>query len=329
MLKSNGLEIDIEPLQLIYDLKLSLEQNGIYLLGAIKPTYDNIMFSCPSHKDGQERKPSCGMLINDSRKDGRVIEAGTVHCFTCGYTATLSEFVSFCFGYKDAGIFGNKWLKANYTTLLQQASRNVNLNITRKVVKKELPTIEEEILDRYAYTHPYILNRGISEHVIELFDIGYDDMNNSITFPVSNLRGQVKWIQTRAIDYKFYYIPSGVVKTDFLFGAYQCIKYNNGYAPLWIVESPINAMTLWTHGEFAIALFGTGGGNQYKLINQLPYRHVILALDNDEAGNKGMDRLSMYLKNKLISRVEYKDTTKDINDLGIESLKLYRYPVNY
>lgn len=329
MLKSNGLEIEVEPLQLIYDLKLSLEQNGIFLLGAIKPTPDNIMFSCPSHKDGQERKPSCGMLVADTYKNGKHYEAGTIHCFTCGYTSNLAEFISFCFGYKDMGLFGNKWLKANYTTTKLDSRQKVKLTISRQQNKVELPTVPEEILDSYAYTHPYILNRGISEKVVELFDIGYDPTNNSITFPVSNIKGEVKWIQTRAIDYKFYYIPSGIIKTDYLYGAYECLKYNVDNKPVWIVESPINAHTLWTHGEYAIALFGTGGGNQYTMLNRLPFRHYILALDYDEAGLKGMSRLKSAIRRKFISQVRYTERGKDINDLGEKILDLNYFPINF
>ena len=68
---------------------------------------DNIQFCCLVHKGGQEQKPSCGMTTNTKQKsDGTFITAGTVHCFTCGYTASLPQMISYVFGKDDGGIFG-------------------------------------------------------------------------------------------------------------------------------------------------------------------------------------------------------------------------------
>lgn len=328
MFKINNISINASPLQLINDLKWSLNENGIYLLNTIKDGNENIQFSCPSHKNGQEKKPSCGMLTKDVWKNGKEYKAGTVHCFTCGYTATLTEFISFCFGYQDGGIFGNKWLNNNYKTSIIENKREFSLSFNKNcATKDELPTISDEILDELRYIHSYMYKRGLTDELIDKFDIGYDEKNNCITFPVRNLKGEVKWIQTRNVDYKFYKIPSAVVKTDYLYGAYECIS--NNCKEVYIVESPLNALTLWKYNIPAIALFGTGGGNQYNLLASLPIRHYVIALDNDEAGRKGTNILINKLKNKkILSRVIYKDT-RDINDLQEQCLELKKILINF
>ena len=325
MFRVNGMNIDVEPQQLLEDLKLTLSKQGIYLLHTIKPANDNIQFSCPSHKDGQERKPSCGMLTVD--KGGS--PAGTVHCFTCGYTATLPEFISFCFGYNDGGIIGNKWLKVNYRSELIQRERTVNVAVpTRHKGRTQLPTIPDNVLDNLRYTHSYMYKRGLTDELIDMFDIGYDRENNTITFPVSNLKGEVKWIQSRNIDYKFYRIPEGIIKTDYLYAGYECIKANA--REIYIVESPLNALTFWKYGKYAVALFGTGGGRQYDLLRMLPARHYILALDNDAAGRKGEDIIYEKLKNvKLLSTIVYEELDKDINDLQQDALNLKKISLNF
>ena len=89
MINVNGMELDTTYQQLLIDLKGSLMSNGIFLLNDIKPTGDNIMITCPVHKDGHERKPSCGVSIVPKYQGSKIIEPGTVHCFTCGYTASL------------------------------------------------------------------------------------------------------------------------------------------------------------------------------------------------------------------------------------------------
>ena len=325
MFKINGMSINVEPEQLLNDLKLSLAQNGIVLFHTIKPANDNIQFSCPSHKNGQEKKPSCGMLTVDTPTH----PAGTVHCFACGYTATLTEFISFCFGYEDGGILWNKWLKANYRTELIQKKRTLNIEFNRNTLidKKELPTISEEVLDDFRYIHNYMYKRGLTDAIIDMFDIGYDKRNNCLTFPVSNLKGEVKWIQRRNVDYKFYTIPPNIQKTDYLYGAYECII--NQCTEVYIVESPLNALTLWKYNIPAIALFGTGGGNQYEMLRKLPVRHYVLALDNDEAGLKGTKILINKLKDKkLLSRVIYTERG-DINDLQDKCKNLKKIPINF
>lgn len=328
MFEINGLQINIDGLTLIQDLKTTLNQNGIVLLESIKPGIDNIQFSCPSHKGGQEHKPSCGMSLTTIYRGDKKIEAGTVHCFTCGYTATLPEFISFCFGYKDGGVFGNKWLKKMYSTT-QVNNRSFNLGFRDRNNVTEYKTISEDILDSYRFYHSYMYKRGLTDEVIEDFDIGYDKEADAITFPVADLYGNIKWVQKRSVNTKFYHIPEGITKTDFLYGADKIVKEN--IKDVVIVESPLNALTLWKLGKPAVALFGTGGGKQYELLLKLPARHYLLALDNDDAGKEGTKKLIKKLyKHKLISQLVYPTgCQKDINDYDEEILKFKKIDINF
>ena len=110
-----------------------------------------------------------------------------------------------------------------------------------------------------------------------------------------------------------YNIPSGIKKTDFLFGGYEVIQ--GKYKEVWIVESIFNALTCWTYGIPAVALLGTGGGNQYRLLEQLPVRTYVLALDNDVAGREGSKKIKTYVRYKFFKQVLYTDG-RDINELG-------------
>lgn len=329
MISVNGMELDTTYQQLLIDLKGSLMCNGIFLLNDIKPTGDNIMITCPVHKDGHEHKPSCGVSIVPKYQGTKIIEPGTVHCFTCGYTAPLSNFISNCFGYNDGGIFGNKWIKAQYNTGLTVKTRKVELNLSRGTITRgELPNVPQEVLQGYRYTVEYMYNRGLTDDIIEQFDIGYDSKDDCITIPVPNLKGEVKWLQRRSIVGKKYYIPSGINKTDYLLGASEVLRLKLYKQPVYIVESPFNMLTLWKLGFPTICIFGTGGGNQYKMLNKLPIRHYIIALDPDEAGRKGSRKLLHNLgKTKLLSKVNYIDH-RDINELDTEFKKLKISPIN-
>ena len=330
MIKVNGLELNITYLQLLNDLKQSLSQNGIYLLNDIKPTGENIMITCPVHKNGQEHKPSCGLSVVDKYRGDKLIPAGTVHCFTCDYTCTLTEFISNCFGYQDGGLFGNKWIKAQYNVALTVKTRHMDLNISRGTnTKEQLPNVPQSVLQAYRYIIDYMYDRHLTDEIIEQFDIGYDRKEDCITIPVTDLKGNVKWIQRRSIVGKSYYIPSGVNKTDYLLGASEIIRLKLYKEPVFIVESPFNMFTLWKLGYPAICLFGTGGGNQYRMLKNLPIRHYVIALDPDEAGRKGSRKLVQHLgKTKLLSKLHYTDS-RDINELDEEVKDLKISLINF
>lgn len=73
--------------QVLKDLKLQLYGAG--LLREIKNTGSDLMCTCPFHANGKEHNPSCGVLLQQKVTKDKTYEAGTVHCYTCGYTADL------------------------------------------------------------------------------------------------------------------------------------------------------------------------------------------------------------------------------------------------
>ena len=72
---------------------------------------------------------------------------------------------------------------------------------------------------------------------------------------------------------------------------------------IYICESMIDALTLWSVYKPSVALNGLGTQNQFKQLNELPCRKFILATDNDEAGQKARKRLKEKLKNKIITEI--------------------------
>ena len=179
MFTLNGLPILADEIDVLNELKSQLAMNGVYRFSQFKEVTNHIQFPCPMHKDGQEKKPSCGITTAQIRyADGRVVEPGTVHCFTCGYVASLNEMISTLFGHdNDNGQFGNEWLAKNFVTLSVENRPELKLDLDRhkKSVadKQNNVYITEEELDSYRYIHPYMYKRKLTDDIIELFDIGY------------------------------------------------------------------------------------------------------------------------------------------------------------
>lgn len=317
MIEVNGIPILADATSILHELKLQLHINGVELLGKIKPTSKNVQFSCPSHGDGQEKKPSCGMSEVPIKRDGRTIPAGTVHCFTCGYTATTPEFVSFCFGKgMDGGVFGYRWLIKNFVSIDIEDRKPITLNLVRGAGKEERieKFVTEEELAKYRYTHRYMYQRKLTDTIIDYFDVGFDKDTNCLTFPVANRDGNILFIQRRAVKGKFFQNADDTRKSETLYGLDKVVKNIDRIKEVILCESIIDALICWTHKRPAMALMGTGTEQQYKILRDLGIRKYILAMDADKAGMIGDMKLRRHLHtSQLLYRF---DSNADIGEMS-------------
>lgn len=297
-------------------LQKTLHINNIPLLkDLVMPKYDgqDIVFTCPFHKNGNENKPSAGIMTRP--RDGKIMW----HCFTCHEKGTLETLISRCFGYHGED-FGTKWILDHFSSVLVENRSNVIPIPTRNkaISKKEIKYVSEEELDSYRYICTYHRRRHLTEDIIEKYDIGYDanfKLGPAITFPVKDPKGNCLFVARRTIYKKNYNYPLGVDKS-LLYGLYEANKYYPSSREIYICESMLNTLTL-ARWVFSVALLGTGIEAQYELIRRLPQRCVVLCLDNDEAGYRGENKLVEALSDcKIIKFMHPKDKTKDINDLG-------------
>lgn len=310
MFKVNNVPILEDELVVLEKLRFDLLQEGKDLLRDFKRSGNNIQFTCPIHNHGQERKPSCGITINDTNE----IKSGTVHCFACGYTAALDEMISHCFGFDDGGNFGRKWLSKNFVNISVQSRQKIELPTSRNTVKTNKPNyVSEEELASYRYFHDYMFKRKLTEEVIEKFDVGYDPQQKTLTFPVRDKTGNTLFIARRSVQTKYFHYPAGVDKP-----VYGVFELPNNCNEVIICESIINCLTCWVYGKHAVALNGTGTSKQYEQLKKLNCRKFICALDPDEAGQRGTQKLKNYLgKHKIITQYLI-PKGKDINDLSKE-----------
>ncbi len=281
-------------------IKFELAESGIMLFNRIKKTGDNVMTNCPFHANGQERKPSFG--ISDS---------GECHCFACGWSSkNFAVFVSELFGVYDGGDFGKSWLLNHMSD--DYSARNIQLSFEKPIDKPAPATIvSDEELDSYRYIHPYMYERHLNDEIIESFDIGYDKETKCLTFPINDLSGNPIYIARRSVNSKFFSLPESKNKP-----VYAADRFVNGmYKKAVICESILNALICWKWGYPAMALNGTGSSNQIPVLLRLPVRAYLLALDNDDAGRAGIERLKRQLSPyKLLTKWTLPEG-KDVNDL--------------
>lgn len=326
MLRVGNVIITTPVIDILQTLRQELHSRGINLLNRMVSGTSNIQVTCPIHSNGQERKPSCG--VSTRRVDG--YDAGTVHCFTCGYRATLPEFISACFGRKDGGEFGKHWLIKKFISVEVSERPDLQLDFCRNTVEPQKQYVSEEELDGYRYTHPYLYQRGMTDEIIEKYDLGYDanfklpgtpNVLETVTFPVRDINGNTLFVARRAIHQKLFYYPVDADKP--IYGIYELDKKAR---EVIICESMFNALTCQVYGKQAVALLGLGTESQYQQLEQLPCRELVIGLDPDNAGYKAGQKLKERLRGKKIISFLDVPQGKDINDLSMEEFnKLTKY----
>ena len=275
-----------------------------------KEKHNNILISCPRHKEGLENRASCQVY---SSYDSNELLPGTTHCFVCDYKATLPKLIADLFdeGYE----FGEDWLLSNFGEVWDSFQYLPEIELNNK---KQQQYLDESILDRFNQYTPYIEKRGIDIDIARKFKVGYDAETDCITFPVWDEHDKLKMITKRSTKGKMFYIDADIDKPVYLLN--EIIKQN--ITTVYVTESQIDALNLWSWGYPAIALIGLGSKNQYEILNKSGIRSYILCLDNDIWGEKGRDRFRQNIRKDIfISDFRITNNKKDINDLTKEEFE--------
>ena len=310
----HGTQFNCEVSEVLNELKMQLSANGVHRFAKMFDSGDDLMVCCPYHKDGQERRPSAGIRKID----------GKFHCMACGKTVDIDEMIANCFGYTDP-VWGYRWLIQNFATVQVEERKEIVLNLSRtsQNAQNSLHFVSEEELDSYRYFHPYMRQRGLTERIIEVFDIGYDQKSDSITFPVRDFEtAKCLFVARRSVKYKRFDIPKGIEKP--LYGLYELLKLVQSgikVTEVYVCEGLFDCLRLWCRGKIALAGFGCLFSEyQIKQLENLPVRKLILALDSDKAGRDATAKLRKRIKNKLITEVVLPEGRKDIGECTDEEI---------
>ena len=272
-----------------------LKRYGILYFRDRKISGSNVQFTCPFHSHGQEKRPSCGMNV----------DSGKFNCFACGEKGSLEYFVGKCFHEDEE--YGKKWLLEVFSDSVFYGRQGLKIQERKEYVPPQY--VSEEELDNYRWYHKYMWKRKLTPEVVELFDIGYDKNTNCLTFPVKDISGNCVFVARRSVSTKFFHYPEGTQKP--VYGLDKCLNAKTVY----VCESFINALTLWTYGLKAVALIGTGDLYQYEILKKTGIRKYYLCLDGDRAGRLGTNRFIKHVNNGSIKVVVPIPEGKDVNDL--------------
>lgn len=325
------------------DVELILEKlQSLGFLRIHKQVGNYIQIYCPFHSDGNERKPSCGVLVQEEYKNGRHYPQGWTHCFTCGYAESLPDMITDLLKLKSISQTGIDWLIQNIPGFIPEFESDFEslipdnlmsilndkfaVDYIQSLTQPKSEFITEEELASYRFTIPYMYERKLTDEIIEKFDVGYDanwvapgktKPTPCITFPVRDADGNTLFFCRRSVKGKFFNYPTGVTKP--VYGLYELPP---NCKSVIICESCFNALTCWVYGRPAVALLGTGNSYQIQQLKELGVQEFILAFDPDEAGQRATAKLKRALKSVAIvwSFVGI-PVGKDINNLSKEEFE--------
>jgi hypothetical protein len=317
-----------------------MEDMGMIRLAKITGDYYQVY--CPIHNDGNESKPSCGILLRDISRNGKYLPAGWCHCFSCSWAKSLPATISEILKRKNIPLSGTDWLKENVPGYTGFDAGEVDTVVTPEqyqvYVNKFMPTyrnssitkefqyqiVPEAELATYRQTVPYMYERGLTDEIIEKYDIGFDPNFTltgkqkpipCITFPIRNLKGETLFLCRRSIQGKLFHYPQGVEKS--IFGLYEL---PSNPKEVIICESCFNALTLVKYGYNAVALLGTGTSYEIQQLRRSGIPNFVLCLDGDAAGQKATKKLKKSLSDVAIVWTMHMPEGKDANDCTKEEI---------
>lgn len=168
----------------------------------------------------------------------------------------------------------------------------------------------------FAYHHPYLNRRGIPTNVQQAFNVGYDPETESVVLVWHDLNGNIVNWKHRSVKSKaFWYVKDGQPIRKHLYGIEWVVK--RGYKDIWVVESEIDALTLWSQGIPSVAI-GTSYLSKEKrdLILKAGIESLTIATDNDRQGAKAKRSIVSKLGGRLtLYEIEWGDSQyKDVNE---------------
>ena len=251
---------------------------------------------CPFHK---EKTPSFSVKREDN----------IFKCFGCGESGDAITFVAKLKGLEP--LDAAKELAERYHIEVEEKKTGKAATIT-----EYLKRCQGDI----GKTN-YFEKRGLNKATIRKFCLGYDAYHNSVVIPYSS---KMTYYQTRSIGEKAFFKP----KTEDA-GAEPVFNINGlklrTKEPIFVVESPICAMSVYQSGGNAIATCGTGGWK--KVVDEVkkkkPIGGFILCFDNDEPGKKASSSMYSELLNLGVQVIEYNISgeCKDPNELLMSNHK--------
>lgn len=296
---------------------------------------------------------SCCPLHAETRASFGISKEPPYHCncFFCGYLGTIDTLIENALDLDEGE--GIKVLLSTY--IIEEKRRTFDMVdfIDNRRNKYEIPHLDESTLQTmkesrakdellYQTGMNYMRSRGFNDRTLETYEICVDTATETLVFPQRTRTGQLRFVQKRKIGNSYHgakFINEGsAIKKDIVFGLHFINKLRtttNRIRRVRMVESPTDCMSNYQVGIPAVSINGRIlFRNQVRELQLAGIEEIDLMLDNDKAGEKGMQDAAKLLDRAgfIVNRVRYPSfpALKDSNELLNAGLldRLDTYNVN-
>ena len=192
---------------------------------------------------------------------------------------------------------------------------DLNFSLFDDLEKKldDNPVIPPDSLTNIPNNH-WIYRRGFSPTVIEQWDCSINQYGDFVLPVFDKQKNPLGWITRRQQATPKYLYSKGFKKSHALFGIHRLPKQLDR---LYVTEGALDTIWLDAHGYPSVALLGAIlSSTQNTLISTLHPSEVVLCLDNDQAGQRGIEKALLDMQDKfLVSYIKIPKDSKDVQDI--------------
>jgi DNA primase len=182
--------------------------------------------------------------------------------------------------------------------------------------------------------HPYLLERGFSQEVLDDFNAGYCDNPESKFYrryclPVTNPNGGIIGFTGRAVfDWEAegkakWRHTDGMPKSETFFNFHRAKEHIQKTGRVILVEGPLDVLKFEMAGiKNAVAILGSSlSGPQRSLLLENECYEIVMAFDNDKAGEMCTNEVKRMCSDYFTLYKYIIPEAKDIGDLNVETIK--------
>lgn len=231
-----------------------------------------------------------------------------------------------------------QWITSNYKCDRSYVAKpkvevECELSNTIDMLKRKSYTDNSKEVDLVSYDIPsqYFLSRGFLDSTLLHFGVGdyYNKgtLNERSIIPIYNDDGSsIIGATARSIKPyrtpKYLIYPKGFDKTSYFYNYHRAIQRAKETSTLFITEGQGDVWKMYESGVVnAVGLFGKtlSEKQEYKL-NKMGITHVVVLLDNDQAGREAKVKIKRQL-GRMYTTIFPKLIKNDVGDMTINQIK--------
>lgn len=260
---------------------------------------------CPHHHNGTRVDHAPSWSLNTS---------GRHHCFSCGFSGTPTFLV-----FKVRGCTweeAEEWVKQygnSISAILDRDAWDVGRALSRKA-----PVSRARYLSYDEPPADALDSRKVTAEACQAYGVRWDPQKASWILPILDPESFDLWgWQSKGTTSRlFRNYPFGVTKAQTLFGIDLLPQTH-----LWVVESPLDAVRLFSLGYTAVSTFGAKVSARQHDLLAAGCDNLVVAMDNDDAGHKAAEAFLAHSRRVNMRFFNYGDSAaKDVGDMSEEEI---------